>query len=60
MIKDVTLVLQSSLLHPAAHCSETGIDFAWRRAKDQRDQSITSNLDILEGTHDMDFPGANL
>ena len=46
--------------HPAAHGPQTCIHLAGWRSKDERDDSIPGDLDILEGAEYVDFPGKRM
>ena len=47
--------LKRPLFHPGAYCSEACVDFSGRRSKNQRNDCVSSDLDILERAHNVDF-----
>lgn len=57
-IRDGPGRLHRSLLHPRTDRTKAGVNLAWGRAENERDDSVTGDLDILERAHDMDFTRA--
>lgn len=52
----IARVLQGPLLHTAAHCSQSSIHFTRRRPKYEGYNGVPSHFDVLERTHNMNFP----
>lgn len=53
-----SVVQLESLLHPGANSLQVGVDLAWRRSKNERDDRVTRDLDVLDGTEDVDLAGS--
>lgn len=50
-----SVVQLESLLHPGANSLQVGVDLAWRRSENERDDRVTRNLDVLDGAEDVDL-----
>jgi hypothetical protein len=46
---------ERTLFHAAADISQSSVNLAWWRAKDERYDCISRNFDILKRAHNMNF-----
>jgi hypothetical protein len=52
---DASIAILKPLLHPACNRPQVAVHFAGVLSKDQADNGLTGNVDVLEAAENMDF-----